>query len=138
MPVYQATDRLDGYVSLEINPQLANRREDSIQEGLRLAQKVNRPNLMIKVPATAEGFPVIEELIARGISVNSTLIFSLAQYEKTAEAYLQGLSRLAAKTDDLSAVHSVASVFVSRIDSNSSITKFSFGSGGADDEGAIF
>ncbi len=117
LPVYEATGKLDGYVSLEINPQLANDSEASIQEGLRLVQKVNRPNLMIKVPATPEGFPVIQELIAQGVSVNSTLIFSLDQYEKTAAAYFAGLSRLAQKTDDLSAVHSVASVFVSRIDS---------------------
>jgi transaldolase len=115
-PVYESTDRADGYVSLEINPQLADRSEDSIQEALRLQEKVNRKNLMIKVPATEQGFPVIEELTARGMNVNATLIFSVPQYEKTAEAYLRGLSRLAQTQKDLSQVNSVASVFVSRID----------------------
>ncbi|VAX35096.1 Transaldolase [hydrothermal vent metagenome] len=114
--VYESTNALDGYVSLEINPQLANDAQVSIKEGLRLYKEVNRPNVMIKVPATSEGYPVIEELTAQGINVNATLIFSLAQYEQTVLAYLRGLKRLAQTTDDLSKVHSVASVFISRID----------------------
>lgn len=116
MPVYNDTKQLDGYVSLEINPQLAHDAAASIKEGQRLFQRVNRPNLMIKVPATPAGFPVIEELIAQGINVNVTLIFSLQQYTDTVEAFLKGLERLAEKTGDLGSIRSVASVFVSRVD----------------------
>jgi len=115
--VYEITDRLDGYVSLEINPQLANNAEKSIKEGIRLFKEVNRANVMIKVPATPQGFPVIEELIAQGINVNATLIFSIQQYEETAKAYIRGLKRLDESGGDLSKVHSVGSVFISRIDS---------------------
>lgn len=115
-PVYDKTTGLDGYVSLEINPLLAKKIDEQAKEGIRLFKKVNRPNVMIKVPSTSEGFPVIEELIAQGINVNVTLIFSLRQYEQTAASYLKGLKRLATKTNDLSKVRSVASVFVSRID----------------------
>ena len=114
--VYKQTKSLDGYVSLEINPQLANQVEEQIKEGVRLYHKVNRPNVMIKVPSTKQGFPVIEELIAQGINVNVTLIFSLKQYVQTAEAYMKGLKRLSKKTSDLSGVRSVASVFISRVD----------------------
>jgi transaldolase len=117
LPTYEKTKRLDGYVSLEINPLLANQVQEQIDEGIRLFKKVNRPNVMIKVPATKSGFAVIEELIANGINVNVTLIFSLEQYEKTVKAYLKGLKRLSEKTSDLSHVRSVASVFISRIDS---------------------
>lgn len=116
-PVYKTTRGLDGYVSLEINPELADDTDASIQEGRRLFKKVGRPNVMIKVPATQAGFSVIEELLADGINVNVTLIFSLKQYEETAQAFLKGLERLSKKTKDLSAVASVASVFVSRVDS---------------------
>lgn len=115
-PVYETTGRLDGYVSLEINPELANDAEASIKEGQRLFKKVNRPNVMIKVPATKAGFPVIEELLTEGINVNVTLIFSLQQYMDTANAFFKGLERLSKKEKDLSKVRSVASVFVSRID----------------------
>ena len=115
-PVYDQTNGLDGYVSLEINPLLANKIDEQIKEGLRLFKKVDRPNLMIKVPSTNEGFPVIEELISQGINVNTTLIFSLKQYELTAKAYLKGLKRLSNRKSDISSVRSVASVFVSRID----------------------
>jgi len=115
-PVYEATNKLDGYVSLEINPKLANKLEEQITEGVRLFRKVDRPNVMIKVPATGEGFAVIEELIAQAVNVNVTLIFSMEQYRRTVRAYFQGLHRLSRKTDDLSHVRSVASVFVSRID----------------------
>ncbi len=115
-PVYEKTNRLDGYVSLEINPQLADDTEASIKEGKRLFKKVDRPNVMIKVPATQAGFPVIEELLADEVNVNVTLIFSLEQYAETVQAFLRGLNRLASKNSDLSFVRSVASVFVSRID----------------------
>jgi len=114
--VYEATDGLDGYVSLEIDPQIANKAQEQIQEGKRLFEKVNRPNAMIKVPSTEAGIPVIEELIASGINVNATLISSVRQYEQVAKAYFKGLARAAEEGIDLSGIRSVASVFVSRID----------------------
>ncbi|OGX34472.1 MAG: transaldolase [Omnitrophica WOR_2 bacterium RIFCSPHIGHO2_01_FULL_48_9] len=115
-PTFEATKRLDGYVSLEINPQIANDTEASIREGKRLFIRVDRPNVMIKVPATEAGFPVIEELIASEMNVNVTLIFSLEQYVKTVEAYFRGLKRLDDCDGDMDEVRSVASVFVSRVD----------------------
>lgn len=115
-PVFESTRHLDGYVSLEINPQIAHATQESIQEGKRLYFKVKRPNVMIKVPATDAGFPVIEDLIANGINVNTTLIFSLSQYIRTAESYLNGLEKYQRAGGDLGKVRSVASVFVSRID----------------------
>lgn len=115
-PVYEKTSGLDGYVSLEINPELAYKTEETIEEGKRLHKKVDRPNLMLKVPATDEGFGAIEALLGEGINVNTTLIFSLDQYVKTARAFLAGMNRLLAKQGDLSRVASVASVFVSRVD----------------------
>jgi len=115
-PVYDMTNGLDGYVSLEINPLLANKVDEQIKEGIRLFKKVKRPNCMIKVPSTEEGFLVVEELIANGVNVNITLIFSLEQYEKTVQAYWRGLNHLAEKGGNLKKVRSVASVFVSRID----------------------
>ncbi|GMR03315.1 MAG: transaldolase [Thermodesulfovibrionia bacterium] len=115
-PVYEKTGGLDGYVSLEINPKLAFDTDETIKEGKRLHGKVNRPNVMFKVPSTEEGFNAIEELLAEGINVNITLIFSLAQYVKTANAFLKGMKRLHEKQGDVSKVSSVASVFVSRID----------------------
>ncbi len=115
-PVYDATKGLDGYVSLEINPKIAHKVDEQIKEGLRLFKAVGRPNLMIKVPATLEGFKVVEELTANGVNVNTTLIFSLKQYERTVEAYFAGLTRLLKNKGIAGKVHSVASVFVSRID----------------------
>jgi len=114
--VYAETDGLDGYVSLEIDPRIAHKTQEQIQEGLRLFKKVDRPNVMIKVPSTEEGIPVIEELIAKGVNVNATLIFSIEQYEQVAKAYYIGLGRRANETSDLSPIRSVASVFVSRVD----------------------
>jgi transaldolase len=116
-PVYDKTNGLDGYVSLEINPDLATQTKETIDEGKRLFAKVNRPNVMFKVPATDEGFEAISDFLGEGINVNVTLIFSTDQYIKTAKAYMEGLKRLAQKGGDLSSVRSVASVFVSRIDS---------------------
>lgn len=115
-PVYKTTNGLDGYVSLEINPKIAHKIDEQIKEGVRLFQAVGRPNLMVKVPATREGFSVIEELTSRGINVNATLIFSLEQYVFTVEAYLAGLTRLLKNKGKADKVHSVASVFVSRVD----------------------
>ena len=114
--VYDATKGLDGYVSLEINPKLGNELDSQLEEGIRLWKKLNRPNVMIKVPATKNGLGVVEELIAKGINVNVTLIFSAEQYQQVAWAYLKGLTALAQAGGDLSKVHSVASVFVSRVD----------------------
>jgi len=114
--VYESTKGLDGYVSLEINPQLGNEFEAQLKEGIRLWQKLNRPNVMIKVPATKNGLSVVEGLISQGINVNVTLIFSAEQYTQVVWAYLKGLNRLAQNGGDLKKVHSVASVFVSRID----------------------
>lgn len=115
-PVYEHTGRLDGYVSLEIDPRLAMDANQSINEGVRLFKKINRPNVMIKIPATKAGCHTIEELLSQGINVNATLIFSLAQYTDTAWAFLKGMNRLSYVTKDLSATRSVASVFVSRTD----------------------
>lgn len=116
LPVYEESSGVDGYVSLEINPELAHKTEETIKEGIRLFQKVNKPNVMFKVPATDAGFKAIEELTARGMNINSTLIFSLAQYLNTAQAYLRGMKRLLRDKKYVSDVRSVASVFVSRID----------------------
>ena len=116
IPVYEKTNGLDGYVSLEINPKLALKTKETIEEGRRLYKKVDRPNVMFKVPATDAGFVAIEELLAEGININITLIFSLEQYINTARAFLTGMKKLLQKQNDLSKVQSVASVFVSRID----------------------
>ena len=115
-PVYEKTNGLDGYVSLEINPKLAYKTEETITEGKRLHKKVNRDNLMLKVPSTDEGFKAVEELTALGMNINITLIFSLEQYIKTFEAYIKGIKRFLESGGDASKVRSVASVFVSRID----------------------
>lgn len=114
--VYESTQALDGYVSLEINPHLANTYEEQRDEGLRLWQKVNRPNLMIKVPGTKNGCRAFSDLLAKGVNVNVTLIFSAEQYQDVAWSYLNGMKRLSEQRKDLSRVRSVASVFVSRID----------------------
>ena len=116
-PIYEATNGLDGYVSLEVNPKLAHDTNGTITEGLRLFKTLNKPNVMIKVPATSAGLPAITALIAQGVNVNVTLIFSNEVYKAVAEAYLAGLEKLAANVSDLSKVASVASFFVSRIDS---------------------
>jgi len=115
-PVFEETKGLDGYVSLEINPKLAYNVEETVKEGERLYKKVNRPNLMLKVPATKEGLKAVEELIASGININATLIFFVEQYIATANAYIKGIKRLAGNGGDLSKVRSVASVFISRTD----------------------
>jgi transaldolase len=115
-PVYAHTEGRDGYVSLEANPHLAHDTEATIAEVRRLWELVNRPNLMIKVPATAEGVPAIQALTAAGMNINVTLIFSLDQYDLVAGAYLSGLEERAQDHDDLSQLASVASFFVSRID----------------------
>ncbi len=116
LPVYKQTDGLDGYVSLEVNPHLAYDTQKTIAEARRLFAALDRPNVMIKVPATPQGLPAIEALIGEGVNVNVTLIFALDQYQAVIDAYLAGLERLAARGGDLAKVASVASFFVSRID----------------------
>ncbi len=115
-PVYDSTNGGDGYVSLEVDPGLALETQGTIDEATRLFAAVGRPNLMIKVPATPEGIPAIEELIAEGINVNATLIFSLKSYEEVAGAYISGLMRYSDAGGDPSNIGSVASFFVSRVD----------------------
>ena len=110
--VYDATDGIDGYVSLEVSPTLAKDAEATVAEAKRLWREVDRPNLMIKVPATTEGIVAVEDLIAEGINVNVTLLFSLEHYELVAAAYIRGLER----AGDPSVIASVASFFVSRVD----------------------
>ncbi|MFH1855732.1 MAG: transaldolase [Candidatus Omnitrophota bacterium] len=116
--VYEKTGGLDGYVSLEVNPKLAFEVEATVKEAKRLREKVNRPNVMFKVPATEAGCKAIEELLACGININATLIFSVGQYMDTAKAYLRGIKRFADSGGDLSKTRSVASVFVSRVDTS--------------------
>ena len=112
--VYDETDGLDGYVSLEVSPTLADDAEKTIADASRLWDRVNRPNLMIKVPATPAGIIAIEEIIAAGINVNATLMFSLEDYENVAMAYVRGAER----TDVPERIASVASFFVSRVDNS--------------------
>jgi transaldolase / glucose-6-phosphate isomerase len=115
-PTFDATHGADGYVSIEVSPYLAKDTQGTIDEAKRLWREVGRQNLMIKVPGTPEGMPAIHDLIAGGINVNITLLFAQAVYEQVVEAYLSGLEVLAAKGGDISQIASVASFFVSRID----------------------
>jgi transaldolase len=121
-PVYETTGGKDGYVSLEVSPLLADETEKTISEAKRLFEAVNRPNLMIKVPATPAGIPAITALIASGVNVNVTLIFGLLNYKAVAEAYIAGLETLAEHQPTVKCGHgvdrvaSVASFFVSRVD----------------------
>jgi transaldolase/glucose-6-phosphate isomerase len=115
-PVYEQTRGRDGYVSLEVSPYLARDTEGTVAEAVRLHRAVARENVMIKVPATPEGLPAITRIIGQGINVNVTLIFSRQVYQQVAEAYLAGLEQLAARGGKLEKVASVASFFVSRID----------------------
>ena len=115
-PVYEQSAGRDGFVSLEVSPLLAHDTAATIAEAKALFSRIDRPNVLIKVPATPEGLPAIEELIAAGISVNVTLIFAVKVYEQVAEAYIRGLERRAAKGQQVERIASVASFFVSRID----------------------
>ncbi|MCP4359314.1 MAG: transaldolase [Chloroflexi bacterium] len=114
--LYAESEGGDGFVSLEVSPHLARNTAETISEAKRLFAAVNRPNLMIKVPATPEGIPAIQELIGAGININITLMFSMAHYEAVAEVYMDGLNQLLANGGDPSKVASVASFFVSRVD----------------------
>jgi transaldolase len=115
-PVYESSKFRDGYVSLEVSPLLALKTEETIAEGRRLWKAVNRENVMIKVPGTAEGLPAIRQLISEGININVTLLFAQEVYEKVAEAYIAGLEDLAKRGGNLKKMAGVASFFISRID----------------------
>ncbi|MEU1195329.1 transaldolase [Streptomyces sp. NPDC005813] len=115
-PVYDATGGRDGRVSIEVDPRLAHRTAATIAEAKQLAWLVDRPNVMIKIPATKAGLPAITEVIGLGISVNVTLIFSLERYREVMDAYIAGLEKARERGLDLSEIHSVASFFVSRVD----------------------
>jgi transaldolase len=115
-PVWDGGSGKDGWVSLEVDPNLAHDTQGTIDEAKRLHALVEKPNLLIKIPATREGLPAIEETIAAGIPVNVTLIFSLERHREVAEAYVRGLQRLVESGGDPSKIASVASFFVSRVD----------------------
>jgi transaldolase len=117
-PVYDETAGLDGYASLEVSPELAYDTDGTIAEAKRLFASVARPNVMIKIPGTPEGIPAIAESIGSGININVTLLFGLDAYEAAAHAYLDGLTALARAGGDLSRIASVASFFVSRVDTS--------------------
>ncbi len=116
MPVYESTDGLDGYVSIEVSPEFAHDTRATIKEAEYLFSAINRKNLLIKVPATGEGIPAIEYLISRGINVNVTLLFSVKRYEEVARAYIRGLTKRLSENEPIEHVQSVASFFVSRVD----------------------
>lgn len=116
LPVYKATSGRDGYVSLEVSPDLAYDTAGTIAEGKELAHRVNRPNLMIKVPATREGVPAVEALTAAGININATLLFSMERYAEVAQAYIRGLRQRQQQRLPVDRLASVASFFVSRVD----------------------
>jgi transaldolase len=113
---YEATGGLDGRVSIEVSPAMAHDQKATIEMAKRLWAEVDRKNLLIKIPATTEGAPAITDVLAEGISVNVTLIFGLQRYDSVMDAYLEGLERAQAAGKDLSTIHSVASFFVSRVD----------------------
>ena len=115
-PVYDSSKTLDGFVSIEVNPLLAHETEASISEARTLHRMVDRPNLLIKIPGTPEGIPAIRQLISEGISVNVTLLFSPEAYRQSAQAYIDGLTAYHAAGKDPSRIRSVASLFISRLD----------------------
>ncbi|MFX0538711.1 transaldolase [Ornithinimicrobium sp. Y1847] len=116
-PVYEATDGVDGKVSIEVDPGLAHDTAGTVEMAERLWQEIDQPNLLVKIPATEEGLPAISQTLAKGISVNVTLIFSLDRYRGVMNAFLTGLEQAREAGLDLSKIHSVASFFVSRVDS---------------------
>jgi transaldolase len=115
-PVWDRTEGRDGYVSIEVDPNLAADTEATIAQATHFHEAIARPNLLVKIPATDAGVPAIEEMTARGYAINVTLIFSLTRHHQVAEAYLRGLERLVATGGDPGRLHSVASFFVSRVD----------------------
>jgi transaldolase len=117
-PVYEASNGLDGYVSIEVPPTIAHDTEATIKEAKRYYQEIGRENVMIKIPGTEAGLPAVEKVIAEGINVNVTLLFSVPSYIETAQAYIRGLEARVQAGQDVSKIASVASFFLSRIDSN--------------------
>ena len=115
-PVYEESGGTDGFVSLEVSPAMAADTQASIESARRFHEAIARPNLMVKIPATPEGIPAIETVLSEGRNINITLIFGLERYLEVVEAYLSALEALAARGDDLSGLASVASFFVSRVD----------------------
>jgi transaldolase len=115
-PVWEETRGRDGYVSIEVDPTLAYDTEGTFAQAVRFHREIDRPNLFVKIPATRPGLPAIEDMIARGKSINVTLIFSLQRYKEVVEAHIRGLERLVAAGGDPRTVASVASFFVSRVD----------------------
>ena len=115
-PVYQSSNGLDGFVSIEVSPDLAYDTEATISEARRLFSTIGKKNILVKVPATKQGLPAIEELIGEGVNVNITLLFSTERYEEVMEVYLRGLERRANKGQPINEIVSVASFFVSRVD----------------------
>jgi len=117
-PIYDATDGLDGYVSIEVPPTIAHDTEATINEARRYYQEIGRENVMIKIPGTTKGLPAFEQVLSEGINVNVTLLFSVESYVNTAWAYIRGLEKRAAEGKEINKLASVASFFLSRIDSN--------------------
>ena len=131
-PAYDKSGGVDGYASLEVNPHLAHDTAGTVEQAARFFRTLDRPNVLIKVPATPEGIPAIRQLIGQGVNVNVTLIFSLEAYAQVREAYIAGLEDLSEKGGDLSSIASVASFFVSRVDTavdNELAAKLSAGNG---------
>jgi transaldolase len=118
LPTYEATGRRDGLVSIEVAPSLAHDAEGTVAEAARLWSAVDRPNVMIKIPGTREGLTAIESALADGINVNVTLLFSVDRYEQVIDAFLSGLERRASRGEPIDSIASVASFFVSRVDTN--------------------
>jgi transaldolase len=117
-PIHESTEGLDGYVSIEVPPTIADDTEATIKEARRYYQEIGRENVMIKIPGTKAGLPAVEQVISEGINVNVTLLFSVESYVETAWAYIRGLEKRVAEGKDISKISSVASFFLSRIDSN--------------------
>jgi transaldolase len=117
-PVYEESDRLDGYISIEVPPTIARDTQKTIEEARRYFNQLGKENVMIKIPGTQEGLPAVEQAISEGINVNVTLLFSVDSYVETAWAYIRGLEKAAASGQDISRIASVASFFLSRIDAN--------------------
>ncbi|MBA2748115.1 MAG: transaldolase [Tatlockia sp.] len=117
-PIYDSSEGLDGYVSIEVPPTIAHDTEATIKEARRYYQEIGRDNVMVKIPGTSSGLPAVEQVISEGINVNVTLLFSVDSYIESAWAYIRGLEKRAAEGKDISKIASVASFFLSRIDSN--------------------
>ena len=121
LSIYESTDGRDGRVSIEVDPRISEDREATLSQARELWRKVDRPNVMIKIPATPESIPAITDALSEGISVNVTLIFSVARYREVIAAYREGIQRAAEKGTDVSTIHSVASFFRLRVSTSRSI-----------------